>query len=87
MFYSAIFSFTHDVVIDAFGGQRIADNCFLNSNLSTKVVKFECMNIDYDSFYVAEFNGTISLSYDAFLLNFIITFGTEQQATTRSTGE
>ena len=86
MTYSAIFNFTHDVVIDAFGGQRITDNCFLNTALSKKAVKFQCMNIDYNNFYVVEFNGTITLSTNTFPLNFIITFGKEQQASNTITG-
>ena len=87
MTYSTLFTFTHDVVIDTFGGQGITDNCFLNTTLFSKASKFECTNINYDNFYVVEFNATITLSNEAFPLQFSITFGTEQQVEILTAGE
>ena len=84
--YSTMFNFTHDVMIDKFVSNENTVSCFLNSTLSTKAVKFECTDINYDNFYMVEFNGMINLSNDTFPIIFVITFGTEQELPIPTTG-
>ena len=85
-YYSVVFTFTHDVIVERFSSQGITESCFINSTLFTRVVKFECASINYDNFYEVEFKGLINLSNGTFPLQFIVTFGTEHPATKEITG-